>query len=374
MTPTAPTRTARLRSLLSRRGPGDQQLFAPASREALVEAHALGPELAAQAVTAMLDGYVEGRDPATGERAVDLALQLRLTGAIPALVSCLERLSEYDPVANAALRALGGMKADATGPLLAAFGRCTTPEGRAWIGRALLGAPQDERVRAAFVSMLADDPVSGAGYLSEHGDRAALPHLSATLDRLELAGVGADELRRCEEIVAVAQAIRTLRGAFTASQRAKFEHAWARSEDLLLGGPAVHEPEDGGSPVHVVVGANAALESTEGRSAEELSARIDEVLDHPVDDCDICAGERLTTLELALFAAGGTPTREQRARIDDVRERAASMWLPGPDLLRLPPRRAARPRAGRNEPCPCGSGKKYKRCHLDADVGVPEIL
>jgi preprotein translocase subunit SecA len=23
--------------------------------------------------------------------------------------------------------------------------------------------------------------------------------------------------------------------------------------------------------------------------------------------------------------------------------------------------------AGRNDPCPCGSGKKYKNCHLDAD-------
>ena len=26
-----------------------------------------------------------------------------------------------------------------------------------------------------------------------------------------------------------------------------------------------------------------------------------------------------------------------------------------------------RPRAGRNDPCPCGSGRKYKRCHLAAD-------
>jgi preprotein translocase subunit SecA len=24
---------------------------------------------------------------------------------------------------------------------------------------------------------------------------------------------------------------------------------------------------------------------------------------------------------------------------------------------------AAYPRAGRNDPCPCGSGKKYKQCH-----------
>ena len=27
------------------------------------------------------------------------------------------------------------------------------------------------------------------------------------------------------------------------------------------------------------------------------------------------------------------------------------------------PEEAAMPRVGRNEPCPCGSGKKYKQCH-----------
>ncbi len=27
------------------------------------------------------------------------------------------------------------------------------------------------------------------------------------------------------------------------------------------------------------------------------------------------------------------------------------------------------PVVGRNDPCPCGSGKKYKKCHLDADIG-----
>jgi hypothetical protein len=27
------------------------------------------------------------------------------------------------------------------------------------------------------------------------------------------------------------------------------------------------------------------------------------------------------------------------------------------------------PRPGRNDPCWCGSGKKYKKCHLDADEG-----
>ncbi len=40
------------------------------------------------------------------------------------------------------------------------------------------------------------------------------------------------------------------------------------------------------------------------------------------------------------------------------------------------PPRHAKPRVGRNEPCPCGSGKKYKKCHLDADTGknaVPAV-
>jgi preprotein translocase subunit SecA len=27
------------------------------------------------------------------------------------------------------------------------------------------------------------------------------------------------------------------------------------------------------------------------------------------------------------------------------------------------PRKEAQPRTGRNDPCPCGSGKKYKNCH-----------
>jgi len=30
------------------------------------------------------------------------------------------------------------------------------------------------------------------------------------------------------------------------------------------------------------------------------------------------------------------------------------------------------PRVGRNDPCPCGSGKKYKKCHLDKDLPASE--
>ncbi len=31
--------------------------------------------------------------------------------------------------------------------------------------------------------------------------------------------------------------------------------------------------------------------------------------------------------------------------------------------LKGPPIRRTEPRVGRNDPCPCGSGKKYKKCH-----------
>ena len=42
---------------------------------------------------------------------------------------------------------------------------------------------------------------------------------------------------------------------------------------------------------------------------------------------------------------------------------------PGPGAGFAPPAPAEpfRPRAGRNDPCPCGSGRKYKKCHLAAD-------
>ena len=36
----------------------------------------------------------------------------------------------------------------------------------------------------------------------------------------------------------------------------------------------------------------------------------------------------------------------------------------------LTPYRRDMPKVGRNEPCPCGSGKKFKDCHGDSDEPV----
>ena len=50
-----------------------------------------------------------------------------------------------------------------------------------------------------------------------------------------------------------------------------------------------------------------------------------------------------------------------------------SPTLDGPAALpelKLAPLRKE-PRVGRNDPCPCGSGKKYKKCHMERDVAGP---
>lgn len=44
------------------------------------------------------------------------------------------------------------------------------------------------------------------------------------------------------------------------------------------------------------------------------------------------------------------------------------------DLAELRAREAPRVTAGRNDPCPCGSGRKYKKCHLDGDQEEARLL
>lgn len=60
--------------------------------------------------------------------------------------------------------------------------------------------------------------------------------------------------------------------------------------------------------------------------------------------------------------------RSNQARFDRRREQAEQRkaGLPGEDDEPLPPPvetiRADGKAVGRNDPCPCGSGKKYKKC------------
>jgi len=60
---------------------------------------------------------------------------------------------------------------------------------------------------------------------------------------------------------------------------------------------------------------------------------------------------------------------ERRAELEQSVEGEVRPLSPPPtapvSIIRMPAQK--QPRPGRNDPCWCGSGKKYKRCHLPAD-------
>ena len=71
-------------------------------------------------------------------------------------------------------------------------------------------------------------------------------------------------------------------------------------------------------------------------------------------------GDELGSVEfIARGATGGTPfAQHERSRF---RRTDGRWYYVDGAMVSRPVRRAATP--GRNEPCPCGSGMKYKRCH-----------
>lgn len=60
--------------------------------------------------------------------------------------------------------------------------------------------------------------------------------------------------------------------------------------------------------------------------------------------------------------SGADQAREQNAISESVRV-LHKYWL-GRRTLQSEPSRRTSPKVGRNDPCPCGSGKKYKHCCL----------
>jgi uncharacterized protein len=69
--------------------------------------------------------------------------------------------------------------------------------------------------------------------------------------------------------------------------------------------------------------------------------------------------------ELAAYVAdsypGETLSREQL--VDDACFGVQDLRVYWLDHAPKPPTRRVAPAPGRNDPCPCGSGKKYKKCH-----------
>jgi preprotein translocase subunit SecA len=61
--------------------------------------------------------------------------------------------------------------------------------------------------------------------------------------------------------------------------------------------------------------------------------------------------------------------QKEEAQMRRARDRDLSYSAPAKEAPE-PVRRGAGPKVGRNDPCPCGSGKKYKKCHGAAEDRV----
>jgi hypothetical protein len=91
--------------------------------------------------------------------------------------------------------------------------------------------------------------------------------------------------------------------------------------------------------------------------------------------------EPATTIEARYGAQLSREARKElknlRAEIEAARQEITEVEEPsiyevcldGFDVVEDETVQRAEPKLGRNEPCWCGSGKKYKKCHLDSDGG-----
>jgi hypothetical protein len=244
--------------------------------ETAAEARSVGLDRAGEVVAHLIRAARTRRKVDTAAiRAAQLARELRLAAAAPALVRCLERFQPTHPLCHVAQTVLPHLGPAAVDALLPALERCEASDGRARLAEILSATPvDDDRIRAALVRMLDDDPSTAARLLAD----------------------------RCE---------------------------WRALPDLV-------------------------------RAAERIQAE-------PIDCCDICAGEALGAIALAVGVLGGALSPELADQIDQVLERATASWVPATSMFTLPEklRAAVGTRPGRNDPCPCGSGKKFKRCCLD---------
>lgn len=101
-----------------------------------------------------------------------------------------------------------------------------------------------------------------------------------------------------------------------------------------------------------------------------LSERLD-ALEVPAEaEHAFVPDQEIIEVASAIEDLGGTLTPEQQRKLDRVRSRR-NVFRGLLEAARSPastvPPVVAGPKHGRNSPCWCGSGRKYKKCHLPED-------
>jgi hypothetical protein len=96
--------------------------------------------------------------------------------------------------------------------------------------------------------------------------------------------------------------------------------------------------------------------------------RRSDYLDPDVLDVVVRAMEARRDVVLRFEDGGSTRVRPLEVSGADLEAMTPGGEEVGVDLLEVISAELAKPRVGRNESCPCGSGKKYKRCCLGRDA------
>lgn len=151
----------------------------------------------------------------------------------------------------------------------------------------------------------------------------------ARVDRRLLAGLGQDESWRMVRVPATPAMWSTWRRCCETAGV-----SMGRAIAILIGHELAGVVDDaepaGASPLAI-------------RAGEELARR----------EAEVTRREQELTVTEAGLGAWEMELRRRQREVDARQRRTASPTLAGGSWGRV----------GRNEPCPCGSGRKYKRCH-----------
>ena len=134
---------------------------------------------------------------------------------------------------------------------------------------------------------------------------------------------------------------------------------------------AIFEALKGGFEEHSEMGAIALADYGDLRALPILQKALD---DHEVPDEPITSFHHQEVIEFceAIERLGGELTQPQQEKLKLVKRlREASRPMLEAHLQDRYGQKPqiARPKLGRNEPCWCGSGKKYKKCHWEEERG-----
>ena len=201
-----------------------------------------------------------------------------------------------------------------------------------------IGDPAALNALARFVP-LEDETIGGAARWAF--TRIARQRPAETLDIVRLLSIGAEAL----DLAALAQ------------QLCLMPEIPGRSEVLLGLSDNLAEFDKGERDLVIVSMLTSALvmHGAHAEPATTIEARYGAQL-------SVEARKELKNLRAEIEAARQEITEVEEPSIYEV-------CLDGFDMVDAEPFERAEPKLGRNEPCWCGSGKKYKKCHLGSDEG-----